>query len=220
VSFTHLLIVAGPAGAGKSTLMRELSEGRLSPEIVERLPAGAADWPRVIANDIESKGLCPLLRGGKAAGLIVHYNTMRSFSRGYDYDSDPALRMLDATAAPITVATIILPPALLSKQYRARIAEQNEDEWWVAVPPLKAFRRKMLALLRQSFRRPKPPLKPEQLRLMQLYESPDELKQWYDRWKAYLRGRCEHRPHTSAIFVASRPSSQFALMHPTDVLSP
>ena len=209
---TQLLIVAGPAGAGKSTLMRELSEGRLSPEIVARLPAGAADWRRVTANDLESKGLRPFNQSEKSLGLTVHYNTMRPFSRGYDYGADPAPNLLEATAAPMTVLTIVLEPMLLARQYRARIAERNEDEWWVAVSPLKAARRKIRAFLRESFDNPERPLKREQLRLMRLYDSPDALKPWCDEWKKYLRDGCERRLHISAVFVAPRSNSQFELV--------
>jgi hypothetical protein len=216
----ELLIVAGPAGAGKSTLMRELSGRSLNPQIVGRLPAGAADWPRVTANDLESSRPRSLVRYGKAAGLTVHYNTMRPFSRGYEYGSDPALRLLDVIAAPMTVVTIVPEPVLLSRQYRARIAESNEDEWWVPVPPLKAVRRKIRTGLRKTFGRAELPLKPEQLRLMRLYESPDALKSWYKKWKIYLRDRCEQRSYTRVIFVAPRPNLQFELIHPNDRSSP
>jgi hypothetical protein len=36
-------------------------------------------------------------RSEKTFGLTVHYNTMRPFSRGYDYGADPALKLLEAT---------------------------------------------------------------------------------------------------------------------------
>ena len=78
----QLLVIAGPAGAGKSTFMRELAEGRLDPGIVKLLPSGAETWSRLTANDIDSRGRESLGLGHlKAAGLVVHYNTMRPFSR-------------------------------------------------------------------------------------------------------------------------------------------
>ena len=124
----------------------------------------------------------------------------------------PCPNLLEATAAPMTVLTIVLEPMLLARQYRARIAERNEDEWWVAVSPLKAARRKIRAFLRKSFDNPERPLKREQLRLMRLYDSPDALKPWCDEWKKYLRDGCERRLHISAVFVAPRSNSQFELV--------
>ena len=40
-----------------------------------------------------SKGLRPFNQSEKSLGLTVHYNTMRPFSRGYDYGADPALNL-------------------------------------------------------------------------------------------------------------------------------
>ncbi len=204
----QLLVIAGPAGAGKSTFMRELAEGRLDPPIAKMLPSGAETWPRLAANDLDSRGWGLGLQRLKVASLVVHYNTMRPFSRGFgDYASDPALKLLGGAGASVTVATLIPEPELLLKQYRARLVQRNEDEWWVKASPLKVIRRRVRIFLRGRLKRTQQPLKLDQLRLIRLYETPDELGRWYELWRSHLERMRQQRPDTKLLFVAPRSTS-------------
>lgn len=46
------LLISGPSGGGKSTLIHQLAAGTLAPEISSRLPAHAGEWPIIEANDV------------------------------------------------------------------------------------------------------------------------------------------------------------------------
>jgi GTPase SAR1 family protein len=214
----RLLVVAGPAGAGKSTFMRLLADEHLTREIAEALPTGAGNWPRITANDIDAKGVALLLRRLNGASLVLHYNTMRPYSRGFgDYLSDPALKALDGIASSVTVVTLVPEPKLLRKQYWARLAEGNEEEWWVPTPLLKIFRRKIRVLVRERLGRTQETLKPDQLRLIKLYETPKALDQWSASWEAYLEYLRQQRLEVQLLFVAPCPGSaghsRFSLVH-------
>lgn len=198
--------------------MRELAEGRLDRVTAQALPPGAGDWPRLTANDIDAKGVDSLLRRLNGGGLVLHYNTLRPYSKGFgDYFSDPALKALNGIASSVTVATLVPEPKQLLNQYRARLAERNEEEWWVTPPLLKLFRRKLGGLLRERLRRTEAPLGPEQLRLIKLYQTPEALDQWSESWKAYLEDWCHQGLDVQLLFVAPRPGPsdhpRFSLLH-------
>jgi hypothetical protein len=212
----QLLIIAGPAGAGKSTFMRELSQGRLSPEIAEELPAGSDSWPRITANDIDSRGFDCLSPRSKGVGLVLHYNTMRPHSKGFgSYASDPALRALNGFASCTTVATLVLAPTQLLKQYRARLAEGNTQEWWVAASQFRALRLSVRTLIGAQPRRLMAS-KRNQSHLIDLYETPARLAEWSARWAAYLEDLRQRWPNVALLFVspcgASADHPRFSLL--------
>jgi len=198
----QLLIIAGPAGAGKSTFMRELSQGRLSPEIAKELPAGSDSWPRITANDIDSKGLDHLSPRSQGVGLVLHYNTMRPYSKGFGaYASDPALLALNGFASCTRVATLVLAPTLLLEQYRARLEGGTEQEWWEAPSRLRALRRNVRNLIGAQPRR-LVTSKRDQSRLIELYETPARLAQWSERWASYLEDLRQRWPDVALLFVS------------------
>src|SRR5262245_29282278 len=73
----HLLIVAGPAGAGKSTFLRQLRSGALPAKIMTKLPPGAEHWVQLEAN-ARNPFLSTLSDEQKTtviAGVALHYDT-------------------------------------------------------------------------------------------------------------------------------------------------
>lgn len=47
-----ILLISSPSGIGKTTFLRQLSEGSLAPEILSRLPVSRRFWPVLEANHI------------------------------------------------------------------------------------------------------------------------------------------------------------------------
>lgn len=65
---THVLIVAGPAAAGKSTFLRQLAAGTLPPELKAELPEGSQHWPQFSVR----RPSFSELRGKQLEGLALH----------------------------------------------------------------------------------------------------------------------------------------------------
>src|SRR4029079_18700866 len=88
----HIFVIAGPSGSGKSTFMREFVEDRLPANIAGELPVEGKRWSRGGGNELSRKGLEQVLHAkGNGPGLVLHYDIMRAYTRGYDdYANDPA----------------------------------------------------------------------------------------------------------------------------------
>lgn len=125
----HLLLVAGPSGAGKTTFARHLCAGTLPDELRSRLPAGAGDWDRIEGNRFVKRGTRPRLSGeGDQArrGLIVHYDIVHIHRAGIaEYADDPVFGLIQA-ADVLSVITLQPSPAQLVAQFAAR--EQALDQ--------------------------------------------------------------------------------------------
>ncbi|MEI8241779.1 MAG: hypothetical protein WCI17_00785 [bacterium] len=117
-----LLLISGPSGGGKSTLIDQLRNGTLDPAIRALLPAPCAGWPVVEANDVVKGDLS----AGDFAGIVrageclVHYDMVfirrRKILR---YEDDPAIRLL-AQAASLDVVFIRPDVAQLQEQFVRR----------------------------------------------------------------------------------------------------
>lgn len=201
----HLLVIAGPAGAGKSTFIRALSEGYLDAEIASVLPRGAEGWPRMAASDIDLKRPQRMLRRLNGTDLVLHYNTMRVQLRDFDdYTSDPVLEFLIRAAVTVAVVTLVPEPSVLLEQYQSRLALDDESEWWVSTSPLRKLRRALRAAFRKRWGRQRAQLKPGHLQLIELYKQPEALSQWLALWTAYLES-LRRRGIADVIFVGPAP---------------
>ena len=101
----HIFVIAGPSGSGKSTFMGEFVFGRLPINISRDLPQGSKTWLRTSGNELSRKGLSRVLRGkGVSEGLVVHYDIMRAYSRGFEhFANDPAMQAVTEAKAALTV---------------------------------------------------------------------------------------------------------------------
>ena len=91
----HVIVVAGPSGAGKTTLMRQLATGLLPPEIRSRLPQGAERWSQVHGS--RHAAWLPAAARGEAdgGGIVLHYDMTRDGLSFVDaYARDPALQIV------------------------------------------------------------------------------------------------------------------------------
>ena len=98
----HIFVIAGPSGSGKSTFMGEFVFGRLPINISRDLPQGSKTWLRTSGNELSRKGLSRVLRGkGVSEGLVVHYDIMRAYSRGFEhFANDPAMQAVTEARRP------------------------------------------------------------------------------------------------------------------------
>ena len=119
----HLLLVAGPSGAGKTTFVQQLCAGALPSELHSELPTGTADWDRIEGNRFVKRGTRPHLSDAAEQarrGLIAHYDIVhvhRSEVEGYA--DDPVFDLIP-TADAITVINLQLSPLQLLEQFTNR----------------------------------------------------------------------------------------------------
>jgi hypothetical protein len=115
-----MLLISGPSGGGKSTFIRQFTDGSLAPEILSLLPRPAADWPIIEANDV-LKGI-PVAENVKsqAPGALVHYDIVFIHRYGISrYEDDPALAMLD-DARSLHVVFVRPESGVVSAQFLER----------------------------------------------------------------------------------------------------
>jgi hypothetical protein len=133
----HILLVAGPSGSGKSTLLHQLRDGTLAPEILRQLPADAARWPVIEANNVMKGDLAPaaFAQQVQAGGCLVHYDIVFIHCHGVRrYEDDPALRLL-AQAASLQIVFVRPDITRLQEQYLGRLRQQGSaktpgSRWW------------------------------------------------------------------------------------------
>jgi hypothetical protein len=178
----HLLLIAGPSGAGKTTFMDQLAAGQLRAEIVARLPAGAGSWVQSSCkrflqqtsktHDAEGR-LKPL------PGLVLHYDIMRPHSLGMsDHAADAALRTPFGLADEVAVVSLLPAADRLSDQFSSRVTTARlETADWDG--RLKAFRHWMRGQRLASLKKP-------QQALLERYRQPGWVEHQYARWLDHL----------------------------------
>jgi hypothetical protein len=195
--------------------MREFVEGRLPPGITTYLPQEARKWHSTSANDIAKRGLVRVAgRAGRGAGLVIHYDIMRPFSKGFQsYSKDPILTALTAVSAKMTVATVLPSRERLVQQYVSRSTRDDQyEEWWTGMLRLKRWRRRLHKRLSALFGKRQEPLKPGQLQVLQLYETTGGLDEWLERWHAFLEGLRRDHDVACLLYVTPAPAANG---HPT-----
>ena len=201
VAIEHLLLIAGPSGAGKSTFIDALINNRLPEEIAGCLPKDAKKWPRTSAKEIAGKGLTAAIPPARRCrGLVVHYDIMRPYSKGYDgYEGDAVLTALTTIAVKITVTTVLPPPDRLLKQYLNRANRVVSAEG--SMNRYERLKYRAHCLTGGMFRRCAG-LKPEQNRIINLYRRPRDVNRWAKRWYSFLHHLRHDRTEIFLISVA------------------
>ena len=204
----HIFVIAGPSGSGKSTFMREFVEDRLPRNIADDLPVEAKIWSRTSGNELTRTGLSGVLRAkGGCPGLVLHYDIMRAYTRGFEtHANDPAMQAVTEARTRLTVMTILPNREALFEQFlgRARIGEY--EEWWDKPETLRRMKRKLRAgLLRLLRRRPKF-LREGHLTLLSVYASDERFNTWISRWENFLESVRRGRDDVRLIYVTPDPA--------------
>jgi len=107
----ELVLVAGPTGSGKSTLIEALQRGR-EKALAERLALGeGADWPMMSAWDLVGQ------RDPHVPRALFHYDTLRPFERSaHVHAKERALEVID-TARRTRVVTLWTPQPVLLERF-------------------------------------------------------------------------------------------------------
>lgn len=194
----HVLIVSGPSAGGKSTLIDQLSEGRLDTELMRFLPHAVAEWPLVDGNDLLKRDIAleeVLPKETKTKGVIVHYDFVHILRIGYaqDYLNDPIFKIF-SYCGQITFCDIRPSPERLLEQFLHRQQEQRSRKG-----KLRLLWRKLVHT----------PLRQVQLRLRRehhlvkedIYRDPRWLRNCYGAWDRFLDHACAMYPHMKVIRV-------------------
>lgn len=182
-----LIVIAAPSGAGKTTLIHRLARGDI-PEIHAALgEADLADFAVLHWFDVvrlaRSDGSVPDL----PERCLVHLDLTRSYDPETDLVFEArVIRWLAGAATRVTILTLHVPAARLSRQYRARQLQnvlRGGRRWrkiaahvalWAMEPPREPRLRPLLWLLEL--------LLPQRSWTFQLYRSPARVRCIYDRW--------------------------------------
>ena len=199
----HIFVIAGPSGSGKSTFMREFVEDRLPRNIADDLPAEANTWSRTSGNELSRKGLRQVLRAKpRTRGLVLHYDIMRAYSRGYDTPAnDPVMQAVTGVKVPLTVMTILPSREVLFEQFLNRARSGEYEEWWDKRETFRRVKRKLRGRLLKLFRRPPKFLKEGHLTLLSVYASDERLNTWVTRWENFLESVRRERDDVRIIYV-------------------
>lgn len=201
-SIAHIVFIAGPSAAGKSTFIRQLTSGALPDEIRAQMPAGAAGWPVLDGNDILKRGqnLRSVVRDAYASGgAIVHYDIVHVDRVGFagGYAGDPLFEIFDL-AAQVTLVNLRPQQAQLLRQFEERLREQQRRKGWLRT----FWRNAVHARLREARLRMKGT---PQLDKHRLYVDEAWLKACYARWDAFVAAALGRK--LTAVIEVTRDSS-------------
>lgn len=199
----QIFVIAGPSGSGKSTFMREFVEDRLPRNIADDLPAEAKTWSRTSGNELSRKGLSEVLRAkGGGPGLVLHYDIMRAYTRGFeDHANDPAMQAMTGARSRLTVMTILPPREALFEQFLSRARSGEYEEWWDKRETMRRVKRKLRGRLLKLFRRAPKFLKEGHLTLLSVYASDERLEKWTRGWENFLESVRRDRDDVRLIYV-------------------
>ncbi len=201
------LIMAGPSGAGKTALLRSLSEGRLPAELMAELPPGAERWPVVCAGHPDQWSIFDRGDADDDAleGIVVHYDVTTAWHwHKRDFRLDPFWRLL--RDCPTLTWVEIRPPRhrLIAQWCNVQIGMPSVfliRLWNLYAAAVKALLAGLRRLRRQRgtaenphWRYPRPLrfLKRIDLRLrsiapirtttLEFYQEPGNVERMLDRW--------------------------------------
>jgi hypothetical protein len=210
----HLLVVAAPAGGGKSTFLAQLRSGELPVAIMAKLPQGVEHWVQ-----LESNSRLPLLsvlsereRQNVIPGITFHYDTTCKWVwYGNDSREDPLKQLLEL-AQKVTIVNLRPSAERLTRQLSQREIQTRGTQalrgrrltWKVGeamrtaarsilsgaarfVPPAWIESTKQSPSLLWMSKRLRPPTQKSSWVKIAHYERREWLDELHARWQAHLR---------------------------------
>ena len=215
-----LLLVAGLSCAGKSTLINQLKDGTLAPEIRAALPRSAATWP--IVSGKRPGRFKELVSRDKRlpVGQILHCDITGAYfsdaalahSRIYSENDEVFCRQL-ASADTIFAVVVSTSHDQLISQVETRsillhfppLARSLAAQY---VPQLVRFERQLPSLVSTRIVsslgrrwRHRSKLRDFHSRLLGRYEGATNLEQIYDHWENWLREKCSTLRQLEFLYV-------------------
>lgn len=178
----HLVLIAGPSSAGKTTLIQQLRRGD---QDALRAELGIEDWSSygvLMANQLDQ-----LDRKVKAHGsdhLILHYDILRPWQRSaVTYEHDEALDLLDS-ADRISILTLVVDPEDLRRRFVSHYENPRSSGRRSRVRLALRDPRRALSLLLDR-RRAKSVMESRRRERIAAYSEPEWLRQRYEAWFRY-----------------------------------
>jgi hypothetical protein len=222
---THLLIVAGPSGAGKTTFRTRLAARHLPKEIAACLPSGAEKWPQFERLHFKSDPYpwpseLHEIDQEQIPGVVLDYKVTKM-----NYRADPALILLER-ADLITVVNLVPTLDRLVNQLSHREGSSshrslrwlewcgNKVFWRMTTKVGSAVPRQLVEpLLRapyisERWKRLKARARKNPMRKLKLYHKEGYLEQVNGAWQEYLRSRAFSGIKIEQIFVQPAQSSR------------
>ncbi len=234
----QLLLVAGLAGSGKSTLINQLKRGTLAPEIRDALPSGANQWPIVTGRRPSKWERLRSRKSGPPSGQILHCDITRAFfanvisARTRDFaENDPVFRQQLSAADEIIAVLVTTPKEQLMQQVAARsfllhlppIARSLAAPFVPQLIRLEGALPKFLSSgvagkLGRRWRH-RSELRAAHSNLVHQYEGADDLQRMYRQWSNWLTSACSRRPQL--LYVEPHPGMngdrKFRLIRPANL---
>jgi hypothetical protein len=195
---SQILFISGPSGAGKSAFIRQLRTKSLPSAIVANLPAEAADWSIIEANDITKGDLdeaSVISRIQQGESLIVHYDIVFIHCRQKkpSYPADQAIAFL-SHVEKIHSVFIRPEPDVLQKQFAARSAQILQRK--------SRGSRIWTSLIRTPMRQIRGLIKPKKTSTTQaLYRLEGFIASCYQQWEKHLASMAASKPLASSIII-------------------
>lgn len=194
-----VVMFAGPSGTGKSTLIEQVAQGSVSPDLAALIPAGIDKWNLVAAAELRADEASDALRRlARNGGLIIHYDYIKARVTGVtDFLEDPAVQLFLA-GKELTLIDIVPTPERLVSQFNrrnaARLAHQRERR---GAARYFFSQRVRLPIVRFLWR-----LGVAELRdVASLYEHPGFVRDAIDRWSSFVRDMVARHPSIRRIEV-------------------
>ncbi|MBL1216281.1 MAG: hypothetical protein D8M59_02165 [Planctomycetes bacterium] len=146
-----MIVVAGPSGVGKSTLITQIARGE-HPELSRTLGFDSGTiWEKRSASQLERSAAITK----SFDNLIFHYDIMRPVLRRYrdGYIADPALKSLDQ-AARLSIVSLWAPDDALITRLSTRTSLPFRRSLTPLNFPVRIARKRRYARLRRLYRRP------------------------------------------------------------------
>lgn len=209
-----MLLIAGPSGGGKSTLIRLLADKSLAPEILALLPANSSHWPVIEANNLLKGNLTReslLHHHNQADGWILHYDINFIHCHGVNhYADDPAMDLL---AGSSSLEVVFVRPAreVLRTQFLARQSRHHHSKSMASLLWARFFRRPLRRALNAcSGKLP--------VSTAELYREEAWLTACYVQWESFIHSAVIQHPNARILVVepASAPDAppSFRLVTP------
>lgn len=199
----HIVVLAGASGSGKSTFFREFIADRLPKEISDSLPEHAKTWKCTSANELSRKGLSRILGGnGLCPGLVVHYDIMRAYTRGFEnHAHDPAMQAVMGAGTALTIMTLMPSREALFDQLLKRARSDEYEEPWETRRWTRRLQRKLRRALYTVTGKSPMVLKEGHVVLLEVYGSERRLEQWTTRWDNFLGDMRRDRDNVRLVYV-------------------